>query len=212
MALLAQDQAAEMPWDEIDAVVFDVGNVLLRFDPPWLAARSFPGDEALQRAVIRRTTATPYWPMLDRGTLNLDTAPAAMCAGEPALTPAVAKFMREWIDLPPIPEGVAALRRVREMGKRTFVLSNFEREAFAFVAHKHEFFADFDDMLVSSHVGLLKPEPAFFAMAEGRFDLTPARTLFIDDSPVNAEAALNRGWRVFWCREPAALKAFFGLF
>ena len=52
MALLAQDQAAEMPWDEIDAVVFDVGNVLLRFDPPWLAARSFPGDEALQRAAV----------------------------------------------------------------------------------------------------------------------------------------------------------------
>lgn len=210
MKLLIQDLFGTMPWDAADAVVFDVGNVLLAFDPPFLAARSFPGDEALQRAVIRRTTATPYWSMLDRGTLSLATAPEAMCAAEPALKPAVAKFMREWIDLPPIPEGVAALAKVRAMGKRTYVLSNFELEAFAHVEAANPFFRGFDGMVVSSREGLLKPDPAIFRLAEARFGLDPARTLFIDDSTANVEAALNRGWQAFWCREPAELKAFMG--
>ncbi len=211
MKLLIQDRCAGMPWDAVDAVVFDVGNVLLGFDPPRLAALSFPGDAELQRAVVRRTTATPYWSMLDRGTLSLAEAPAAMCAAEPGLTEAVAKFMREWwTNMPPIPEGVAALEKIRAAGLRTFVLSNFEREAFAYQERTHAFFAGFDGKLISSHVNLLKPDPAFFRMAEERFALDPARTLFIDDSTVNIEAALDRGWQGFWCREPAALADFMG--
>lgn len=199
-----------MPWDVIDTVVFDVGNVLLRFDPAELAAKVFPEDEQARRTVLRLATGTPYWPMLDRGTLTLAEAPARMAGRELDAIPALSRFMRGWQELPPIEEGIAFLRAARAHGKRVFVLSNYNAEAYTLVRARYDFLRETDGELISSTVGLLKPDPAIFRLAQTRFHLEPARTLFIDDSAANVEAALSLGWHAFWNSEPGKLSRFLG--
>ncbi len=199
-----------MPWDAIDTVVFDVGNVLLRFDPAELAAKVFPDDEEARRTVQRLATGTPYWPMLDRGTLSLADAPARMAGFETGAIPVLQRFMRGWLELPPIEEGIAFLRAVRAQGKRTCILSNYNAEAYAIVRAKYAFLREIDGEVISSTVGLLKPDPAIFRLAEARLGRDPSRTLFIDDSAANVEAALSLGWHAFWNNESGKLTRFLG--
>ncbi len=210
MKLLINDRWKNMPWDAVDAVVFDVGNVLLAFDPASLAARVFPDEPEKSSVILDRVTGTPYWTMLDHGTLSLEEAETAMSAGDESLRPAIRRFLHGWQDLPPIPEGIRTLESVKAHGKKAFVLSNYHDSSFAWVQERRAFFGLVDGFLVSSRVGLLKPDPDIYRLAEARFGLTTERTLFIDDSPLNVEAALHAGWQGFWFRRPGQLDAFFG--
>ena len=194
-----------MPWDELDAVVFDVGNVLLRFEPAELAAKVFPDDPAAQQTVLRLATGTPYWPMLDRGLISLDDAAVRMAGRETSAIPVLDRFMHGWVELPPIREGFDALRIVKAHGKRTYILSNYNAEAYDIVRSLYEPLRQVDGELISSTVGITKPDLAIFRLAEERFSLTPERTLFIDDSYINVEAALAKGWHAFWNNESGKL-------
>lgn len=79
-------QYASMPWDEIDTVVFDVGNVLVAFQPQRILEEVFPGDPEKHALLLDKVFHSPCWIMLDRGTLSLDEAADAM--GRPGSVPA----------------------------------------------------------------------------------------------------------------------------
>jgi HAD superfamily hydrolase (TIGR01509 family) len=64
-------------------------------------------------------------------------------------------------------------------------------------------------MIISSEEGYLKPDPALFWLAETRYGLVPERTLFIDDSNLNVEAALALGWQAVCANYPGKLDSFF---
>ena len=66
------DLYTSMPWDALDAVVFDVGNVLLSYSPQEELDALFPGDAALHERLLQKIIRTPYWNMMDRGTLTLE--------------------------------------------------------------------------------------------------------------------------------------------
>ena len=74
-----------MPWDAIDAVVFDIGNVLVEMDEHQVLRAMFPDDEALRQSVLRHTLRSPYWHMLDGGELSMDECVEAMTEGDPSL-------------------------------------------------------------------------------------------------------------------------------
>ena len=76
--LMLDDKYAKMPWDEIDTVVFDVGGVLVSFNPPAFLNDLFPGDEALQKVLKARIFASPYWHMMDHGLMTVEEAAQAM--------------------------------------------------------------------------------------------------------------------------------------
>ncbi len=200
-----------IPWDALDAVVFDVGNVLLTFQPPRILEQLFPGDAELQAQLTARVFRSPYWPMLDHGLLDNEAAEALMSRQEPSLRPAIRQLLHAWPALmEPMPEGIAALRTVKERGKKAFVLSNFHREAFAEVSARHAFFRLFDGLLVSARVKLLKPNPAIYRCLTETFGQDPARLLFIDDTPMNIEAALACGWQGLCYDRPGRISAFLG--
>ena len=211
MRLTIDDRYETMPWDQLDAVVFDVGNVLVVFSPEELTAELFPGDPELGSRVREHVTSTPYWAMLDHGTLSYEEALTAMTVHAPELREAVSRFLYGWMDLKhTVPEGIEALRAVKAHGKRAYVLSNYHDGAFRVIEKKYDFFSLFDGKLISSRVKLLKPDPAIYALMEREFSLTPERTMFIDDTPLNVEAALNRGWQGFCLNRPGALRRFLG--
>lgn len=208
--LMLDDQYPSMPWNAIDAVVFDVGNVLLRWDNAALLQRIIPERPDLHPLLRQVIFQSPYWTMLDRGSITPEEATAGMIARHPELMPYVRRVMTAWTDLEEIPEGVAALHACKAHGKKTYVLSNYPKDGFQHATETHAFFNLFDGLFVSSHHMLVKPDPVIYAKATEAFHLTPARTLFIDDSPANIEAALHFGWQGFCLNAPGKLTAFFG--
>lgn len=206
--LMIYDKYPSMPWDEIDTVVFDVGNVLLRYDPEEILRELVPEHEELYPVLRRRVFASPYWAMIDRGALTIAEAAEAMAGLDESLKPLTRKIMFGWWDLKPIAEGVEALRAIKARGKKLYVLSNYNAEAFAHVYAKYDFFRLFDGLVISSDEKKIKPNPDIYQLLAERYRIDPARTMFIDDSYVNIEGCLNAGWQGFLFNEPGILAAF----
>lgn len=211
MKRMIDDVYPRMPWAEIDAVVFDVGNVLLTFSPDEVLRRHFPGAPALQERLKEKIIHTPYWNMLDRGTLRVDQAVVEMAGRDEALRAPIRTFLETWPDFNRvIEEGVEALRLCKAKGKRLYVLSNYQGSVFDRVEREYDFFALFDGKVVSAREGMIKPHEDIYRLLAARHGITPARTLFIDDTAANIETALHLGWQGFCFSSPGKLRAFMG--
>ena len=210
--LMIDDRYETMPWDAIDAVVFDVGNVLLAFDPPAILRDILPDKPEVYDRLLVKVFRSPYWVMMDHGLCEPAEAAEAMAIGVPELAGDIRRVTTEWAEMKrKIPEGIAALEACRACGKKTYVLSNYGNSTFAVIEERHRFFDGFDGKVVSSRVGLMKPDPEIFGYIERKYGLNPGRTLFIDDSPANIEMALSLGWQGFCLNETGRLTRFMGL-
>lgn len=209
MKLMIDDKYASMPWDEIDAVVFDVGNVLLSWQPAEILNRLVPDRPDLHEELTVRMFKSPYWVMRDRGSASVEEVIAAMATTAPELEPYIRRVMEGWIDLPALPEGVEALKTCKAHGMKLYALTNYADEAFAHACATHDFFSLFDDLVVSGRLHMIKPGMEIYHHLISRFGLDPARTLFIDDSTLNIEAALECGWQGLCFNRAGKLAAFF---
>lgn len=209
MRLMLDDLHPRMPWDEIDAIVFDVGNVLLSFQPGEILTRLLPECPELHEELSVRIFRSPYWCMRDRGSATIEEVIAAMARTAPELESAIRRVMLGWIDLPAMPEGVAALKACKAHGKKLYALTNYADSEFAHACATNSFFGLFEGFVVSSRLNMVKPEPAIYAHLTGQYALDPARTLFIDDNIANIEAALECGWQAVCYNRPGKLTAFF---
>ena len=208
--LLLDDRYDAMPWDEIDTVVFDMGNVLLQWTADEVLSRCVPERPDLYPELAIRIFKSPYWCMRDRGSATVEEVIAAMSAHAPELEPYVRRVMLGWIDLPAMPEGISALRACKARGKKLYALTNYADREFAYACEKHDFLSLFDGYVVSGREHMIKPEHEIYELLTERFQLDPARTVFIDDSPANAEAALQCGWQAICYNRPGKLARFFG--
>jgi putative hydrolase of the HAD superfamily len=176
-------------------IIFDLFGVIARFDTEGYYALHgiSPSDQAiLQREVFRSLE----FAMGDRGTISEEAAADAICARLPdRLHEAVRDFIyRRNRALLPIPGMEALLQRLKGHGCRLFLLSNTSRAFHRFRA-RIPGIALFDGVLISADAGLVKPDPAIFRLACERFGILPCESAFIDDSPMNAEAAQYVGMK-----------------
>ena len=203
------DCYASMPWDEIDNVVFDVGNVLLTLKSDEAAAHLFPQEPEMSVRLMECLRDSPYWCMLDRGAITEADAARVMAKGDAAVEKALTCLMQGADAFKrPVEEGVRAARACKAHGKRLYILSNYDSDSFARMEEKHDFFRLFDGMVVSARVHLMKPEPSIYHYLLDTYGLNAARTLFIDDMPYNVESALNVGLQAVCFRKPGTLDAF----
>lgn len=207
--LMLDDQFETMPWDKIDAVVFDVGNVLLGFHANELLGRLIPERPDLHEELIIRIFKSPYWCMRDRNSATREEVIAAMSKTAPELEPYIRRVMEGWIDLPSITEGVDALKSCKAHGVKLYALTNYADKEFAYACQQHDFFSLFDDYVVSAREHLIKPGHEIYELLTERFGLDPTRTLFIDDSPANIEGALECGWQGICYNRAGKLENFF---
>lgn len=200
-----------MTWDEIDTVVFDVGNVLLAWDPPVLAAKIFPEDKQKQQIAVERVYRSPFWPEIDLGKKSIEEIQQEMIGEDSEIAPIVHEAVFSWVkNLPEISEGIAALKACKAHGKKTCVLSNFGAEFFAEEASAHPFFDLFDDMVISGREKICKPDAEIYHLVEKKMDSAPERTLFLDDTLRNVEAAVALGWKGLHVADRHRLETFFG--
>ncbi len=185
------------------AVVFDFGAVLFQWQPYRLLQACVPElapDEGSARRVAAQIfesfTPDSDWARFDLGRI----AEAELADRIGARIGVRPEQVRRVIDaIPPhlqaLPASVALLSQLKAAGHRLFYLSNMPHSYADHLERANAFVADFLDGIFSARVGLMKPNAAIFELAEQRFGLVPADTLFIDDHAGNVEAARARGWQ-----------------
>jgi 2-haloacid dehalogenase len=108
----------------------------------------------------------------------------------------IAAFHLRWEEMLAgvIPGVTEILRDVKAAGHPVYALSNWSAETWPIAQRRFEFLSWFDGVVVSGQIGLRKPDPAIFQHLLERFDLEAGRTLFVDDSERNVEAARRLGF------------------
>lgn len=179
----------------IDHIVFDIGKVLIHYDPNIPYARLIP-DEA-ERAWFFANVCTHDWNIeQDRGRSWAD-AEAMLIAAFPEHEANILAFRRHWREMVPHAyEGsVAIFNSLIDQGHDVTMLTNFAADTFAEARAIFPFLNLPRGVTVSGEVGLIKPDLAIYQRHTADFDLNPQATLFIDDSLPNVEAAKKAGWQ-----------------
>ena len=201
-----------MPWDAVDAVVFDVGQVLLSYNPQEILDEHVPDRPDLHPILLEKIFRSLFWLMRDHGLMTRDEAIEAMIGRDEPLRPYITRVMHNWVDLKKVlPEGLKTLQSCKAHGKKVYVLSNYADDAFAVVEHKYDFFNLFDAKFVSGRLKLMKPSEQIFQYVISATGHEPSRVLFLDDTPGNVEGALFCGWQSLCVSHPGKLTEFFGL-
>lgn len=174
-------------------VVFDVGNVLLRWDPRNLYRSIFP-DEAEMEWFLGNI-CTPAWNLeQDRGR-DWEEAVALLVKDHPQHESAIRAFHDRWHETVAgtFEQNVALLENLRTAGVPNYCITNFSSPKFILAQELFPFLTGFDGTIVSGDERLLKPDPAIYRLLLDRYGLEAADCVFIDDSHANVEAARGVG-------------------
>jgi len=201
----------KMPWDRVDAVIFDIGNILIRYDEAAFVKILFPGDEKKQRDMLDRVYHGKYWPCFDRGTMLYEEAAQRLAEEYGGEEKDYLRALYGWFDLKtPIEEGFRAAARCKEAGKKIYLLSNYPKQGFEFVTKEYaHLFEIFDGGVVSCYVHQLKPEKEIYETILARYGMEAQRALFIDDLQKNIEGAMRMGIHGFHMHESGMMDRFF---
>lgn len=173
----------------IKNVVFDIGNVLLSFDPKTYLMGKI-GDEQAVKEVFNAIFKSEEWLMLDRGTITEVEAIKVLGERHTVHKEHIENAFDGWYDiLTPMEETIEILTSLKERGVNVYYLSNFHHLAFLHVREKYEFFKAFDGGVVSYEEKLLKPEKEVYLKLLEKYDLKGEETLFIDDTLENIKGA-----------------------
>lgn len=177
-------------------IVFDLGNVLLDFDPEsHLEKLDYRGD--LKVKLKTEIFETEEWLQLDRGTISQAEAVKKWQQRNPDLKTEIADVMAEWEKILTLKKETAEiLKSLAAEDYNLYILSNFHQKAFEYVSSEYDFFNYFDGRIISADVGMIKPEAEIYENLLNKFNLKAGETLFIDDSKENIKAALKKGIRV----------------
>ncbi|MEY3961568.1 MAG: hypothetical protein RIR14_2222 [Pseudomonadota bacterium] len=176
------------------AVIFDIGNVLTRWQPEAFYDRVI-GEER-RRALFAEVDLHRMNDIVDEGALFRETI-YDWADRHPHWQAEIRLWYDRWIELasPRIDGAIALQRALRAKGVPVFALTNFGKYSFEEALPKMDFLTDFDRLYVSGRMGVIKPDPRISEMVEDDCGLPPASLLFTDDRADNITAAARRGWR-----------------
>jgi 2-haloacid dehalogenase len=184
-----------MPGQKIDTVVFDLGGVLIDWDPRHLYRQLFADPSEMEDFLAR--ICTTGW----HRAHDLGEDITASCERLARLYPGSRDMIMAWAErgdemaAGQIDETVEVLRELTAAGTRCYALSNMEPAMFAIRRVRFPFMEWFDDHVISGIEGVAKPDPRIFEILLQRHGLHPQATVFIDDSAPNVKAAQDLGIR-----------------
>ena len=176
------------------AVIFDIGNVLIEWRPERFYDRVIGTDR--RAAFFAAIDLHGMNDRVDRGEPFADVI-TEVAAANPDWADEVRMWQTRWIDMaaPVIDDSVRILRALRRTGVPVFALSNFGIETFEIGRENYPFLEEFDRHYISGYMGVTKPDPRIYEMVEEDCGLSPERLLFTDDRAENIAAARARGWQ-----------------
>ncbi|MFS8054365.1 HAD family phosphatase [Rhizobium sp. BR 317] len=179
---------------EIRHIVFDIGKVLVHYDPSIPFNRIIPDDA--ERAWFLANVCTNEWNIeQDRGR-TWEEAEALLIAEHPEREEHIRAFRKNWHDMVPhaYDDSVAILEKLIAEGRDVTMLTNFASDTFREAQTRFDFLSKPRGVTVSGDIGLIKPDVAIYEAHVKSFGLDPASTIFIDDSLANVEGAKAAGW------------------
>lgn len=191
----------------VAAVVFDVGGVLLDWNPRHLYRKLFANPAEMEWFLAE--ICSPAWHAPhDRG-VSTEASCAELASRHPELAELIWAWSRRSEEMiGGVDAGsVQVLSAVRATGLPCYALTNMEAETYPLRLERFPFLGWFDGTVVSGREGVAKPEPAIFRRLLDRFCLTPNATLMIDDTKENLETASNLGIQTALFRSARQLRA-----
>lgn len=191
----------------MEAVVFDVGGVLVDWDPRHLYRKLLPDEAAVERFLAEVCT-TAWNAEQDLGRPWAE-AVASLSERFPDQAALIAAYHRRWGEMVAgaIDGTVAVLAELREAGVPLYALTNFSTETFAQARARFGFLDWFQGIVVSGQERLIKPDPRIYQVLLERYRLTPQTTVYLDDAPVNVAAARALGMTGLRFTDPHRLRA-----
>lgn len=188
-------------------VVFDIGNVLVDWDPRYLYRELFAGrTDAMEWFLANICTAA--WNLEQDGGRSWVEAVGSLTARFPEWRAEIDAFDRRWhAMIPDAIEGtVSVLADLRRLHVPLYAITNFSSDKFRECADRFPFFAWFEGILVSGDERLLKPHGPIFALLFDRYGLRASECVFIDDNAANVAGAEAAGMNAIRFTSPEKLR------
>jgi 2-haloacid dehalogenase len=191
----------------IDAIIFDLGGVLIDWNPSYVFDKMFDDEE--KKKHFFENICTSDWNEKQDAGRSLKEATEELLQKHPDWKEYIEAYYGRWEEMlgGPIHGTVEIFKQLKETGKyKIYALTNWSAELFPIALERYEFLHWFDGRVVSGEEKMRKPFPEFYQLILNRFELTPGETLFIDDNLRNAHAAEEIGLRTIHFQSSGQLK------
>lgn len=187
------------------AVVFDIGGVLIDWNPRHLYRKIFSNAQEMEEFLSR--VCTPQWNILQDAGRPIAEAVAEQTALFPDQEDPIAAFYGRWEEMlnGALDGTVKILHALKDKGTPLYALTNWSAETFPKALDIFSFLHVFEDIVVSGREKMIKPDPAIYRRLLERNSLRAENCLFIDDSPKNVEGARAVGMRAVHFQSPEKL-------
>jgi len=192
---------------KIRAIIFDLGGVLIDWNPRYVYRRIFKTEEEVEWFLENVTTLA--WNEQQDAGHPLHKATEDLIAKHPEWEPEIKAYYGRWLEMlgEAIHETVEIFRQLKETGKyKLYALTNWSAELFPHARERFEFLKWFDGIVVSGEEKLRKPFPEFYQLLLDRYHLSASETIFIDDNLRNVTAAKQVGIETVFFESPKKLK------
>ena len=185
----------------IDTVIFDIGGVLVDFGREHFFEQ-FGFSREMCLRLYASTLQSPHWKEFDRGVLTDEEVVDRFVAFAPELENEIRASMKNVHGVVlRMDETIPWIRKVKESGRKTLYLSNYSHKVARENAEAMDFLPYLDGGLFSCDCRLIKPDPAFYQLLIEKYNLDPARCVFLDDTPENLETAASFGIHTILVKE-----------
>ncbi len=191
----------------IQAAVFDLGGVLIDWDPRHLYRGLFDGDDAAMERFLAEVCSMDWNMSMDAGR-PFAIAVEELAREHPEARDLILAYHERWPEMlgGPIEGTVAILDELRRAGLPLYALSNWSAEKFPLARARFDFLGWFDGIVISGEVGVCKPDPRIYRAFLERFPVDPATAVYVDDHEPNVVAAVEAGFDGRRFRGPGALR------
>ena len=177
-------------------IVFDMGQVILTFDPKHFMDREQINDPEDRKLILNELFLSVEWAQMDAGTLTEETAEPIILQRFPdRLRESVRNLLYNWAyPRETIPGMEDIVKALKEAGYGIYLLSNASKAQHQYwpLVPVSEYF---DGKLISCDVKVVKPCPGIYELFTEKFSLKPEECIFIDDANANVAAAIACGWQ-----------------
>lgn len=178
---------------EIRNIVFDIGNVVVRWNPPLIAERTF-GAERGTSDYVAQLFGAAVWKALNRGEVSEAEAKQTYCRDHALTTDEADTLFFHVKDSQELVPGTTDLmEKLASRNYRLFALTDNVHEIVAHLKERYDFWDYFEGAAVSAELGVMKPSAEIYQYLLEIYDLKPEQTLFMDDIPANAQGARDVG-------------------
>lgn len=193
---------------QISGVIFDLGNVVVDWNPRRFYLGYFEGD-AEKADWFLENICTDAWNDLADAGIPISEVTDQKVAKFPEWEAPIRAYFGNWLKMvgPEIPGSYEVVRDLKDAGYHVYALSNWSAETFPLVRDVYPVFSLFEKRFISGERKMIKPDPRFFQLAIDEIGLPPDQLVFTDDKQKNVDGATAKGIRGIVFQNAAQLRA-----